>query len=61
MILIGPCGVRIASHVQPMTAPFLAISGRGQQAIHHLGERVLRLVGQESIDLRLGRRQAGQV
>ncbi len=54
-------GVGVAGHVEPVPAPALAVGGRGQQAIDHLGVGVGRGVVFERFDL-VGRgRQAGQV
>ena len=53
--------VRVARHVQPVTAPTLAVSRRGEQAIHHGLESLRRFVRNESIDLGRRRRQAGEV
>ena len=51
----------IARHIQPVTAPALAVTRRRKQPVDHLLERVGRLVVHERVHF-LGRgRQAGQI
>ena len=70
VIAIAPCirvavvfvvagGIGIARDVQPVASPLLAISRRGEQAIHGLLVRFRGMVRQEALDLFLGRRQTG--
>ena len=54
-------GVGVARHVEPVTAPALAIARRAEQPIHHPGERFGRLVGKKICDLTRRGGQAGQI
>ena len=60
-IRFEPIAVGVARHVQPMTPPALAVSGRCQQPVHHLFPGVGRLVAQKRLDFFLGRRKADHV
>ena len=54
-------GVGVARHVEPVAAPAFAVAGRGEQAVHDFGKGVGRGVLFKRLDLRGGRRQAGEV
>ena len=54
-------GVGVARHVQPVSAPAFAVMRGGQQAVHHLGKGVRRIVGQKILHLLRGGRQADQI
>ena len=56
-----PAGVGVTGHVQPVTAPALAIMGRGEQAIDQPGEGVGRCVTDEMVHFLRRWRQAEQI
>ena len=60
-ILVHAVGVGIASEIEPVPRPALAIMGRGEQPIDDLRERLGRLISEEGVDLLGGRWQPGQV
>ena len=51
--------VRVTHHIQPVTAPALAISRRIKESIDYLGESVVGLIREECIYLLRRRRQPG--
>ena len=72
IIAISPCiwpgfirleslALGVACKVEPVPAPALAVSRRGEQAVHHSFESLRRTVGDESLHFFRSGRQARQV
>ena len=60
-VALEALALRVARQVEPVPSPALAVLRRCQQAIHHLRERIRRLVGDKRIDFGRRRRQSDQV
>jgi len=60
-VALEAVGVGVAGEIEPLHGHVLAVVGRSQQSVEGLGPSVGRIIGEERLEVGVGRRQAGQV